>query len=86
MTARRRTSALVSRQPQEGVTTPYPVQTGMIATCDEFYKIIAGDSCVNIANAYGIPLASFYAWNPTVKTDCSGLQASEYVCVGVSSA
>lgn len=68
-----------------GVTTPYPIQTGMIATCDDFYKIIADDSCVDIANANKIPVASFYVWNPAVKTDCSGLQANEYVCVGVSS-
>ncbi|CAG8010468.1 unnamed protein product [Penicillium nalgiovense] len=68
-----------------GVTTPYPVQTGMVATCDAFYKVIADDSCVDIANANGVPVASFYAWNPAVKTDCSGLQVSEYVCVGISS-
>ncbi|CAG8935539.1 unnamed protein product, partial [Penicillium salamii] len=68
-----------------GVTTPYPIQTGMVATCDEFYKVIADDSCVDIASAKGIPVASFYNWNPAVKTDCSGLQANEYVCVGVSS-
>ena len=68
-----------------GVTTPYPIQTGMVATCDEFYKVIADDSCVDIASANGIPVASFYNWNPAVKTDCSGLQANEYVCVGVSS-
>ncbi|KAJ5175095.1 uncharacterized protein N7482_000972 [Penicillium canariense] len=58
-----------------GVTTPYPVQTGMVATCDEFYKVIADDSSVDIANANGIPVASFYTWNPAVETDCSGLQA-----------
>jgi hypothetical protein len=68
-----------------GVATPYPVQTGMVSTCDKFYKVIADDSCVNIANAYSIPVTSFYTWNPAVKTDCSGLQANEYVCVGVSS-
>lgn len=32
------------------------------------------------------PLSSFYSWNPAVHTDCSGLQASEYVCVGVAGA
>jgi hypothetical protein len=63
-----------------GVTTPYPVQTNMVATCDEFYKVVADDSCVDIANANVIPVASFYAWNPGVKIDRSGLQVSEYVC------
>jgi hypothetical protein len=57
----------------------------MVATCDEFYEVVADDSCVDISNANVISVASFYAWNPAVKTDCSGLQANEYVCVGVSS-
>jgi LysM repeat protein len=67
-----------------GVTTPYLVQTGMVSTCDKFYKVVADDSCVNIANEYGISMSSFYAWNPAVKTDCTGLQADEYVCVTVA--
>lgn len=29
---------------------------------------------------------AIYSWNPAVHTDCSGLQASEYVCVGVAGA
>lgn len=33
-----------------------------------------------------ISLDSFYACNPAVKTDCSGLQADEYVGVGVKAA
>jgi spore germination protein YaaH len=69
-----------------GVTTPSPIQTGMVSTCDQFYKVIANDGCYDIASSHEITLASFYAWNPAVKTDCSGLQANEYVCVGVSSA
>ncbi|KAJ5167853.1 uncharacterized protein N7482_003447, partial [Penicillium canariense] len=67
-----------------GISTPYPIQTGMVSTCDKFYKVVADDSCVNIANEYGISTSSFYAWNLAVKTDCSGLQADEYVCVAVA--
>lgn len=68
-----------------GVSTPSPIQTGMVSTCDKFYKVIADDGCYDIANDHGIPLASFYTWNPAVKTDCSGLQANEYICVSVKS-
>lgn len=67
-----------------GITTPYPVQTGMVSTCDKFYKVVADDSCVDIANEYGISTSSFYAGNPAVKTDCTGLQADEYLCVAVA--
>ncbi|KAL4733764.1 hypothetical protein BDV11DRAFT_175388 [Aspergillus similis] len=67
-----------------GVSTPSPVQTGIVATCNEFYKVVAGDTCYDIAQDIGIDLDTFYKWNPAVKTDCSGLQADVYVCVGVS--
>ncbi|KAH2688654.1 hypothetical protein KXV51_008783 [Aspergillus fumigatus] len=35
--------------------------------------------------AYGnFTLSQFYQWNPAVKTDCSGLQAGYFVCIGVA--
>jgi hypothetical protein len=63
------------------ISTPSPIQTGMVSTCDDFYKVIPNDSCYDIASNHSIPLSSFYDWNPAVKTDCSGLEANEYVCV-----
>lgn len=69
-----------------GITTPAPIQTGMVPNCNDFYKVVTNDQCGQIASAYTIPLSSFYSWNPAVHTDCSGLQASEYVCVGVAGA
>jgi len=30
--------------------------------------------------------SDFYAWNPAVQTDCSGLEASVYVCIGTTGA
>lgn len=68
-----------------GITTPSPIQTGMVSNCDALYKFIADDSCYDIANNHAVSLSNFYTWNPAVKTDCSGLQANEYVCVGVES-
>ncbi|KAJ5085779.1 hypothetical protein N7532_010550 [Penicillium argentinense] len=67
------------------IVTPYPIQTGIISTCDKFYKVLADDSCSDIANENDIPLPSFYDWNPAVKSNCAGLQAKEYVCVGTAS-
>ncbi|KAL2787767.1 hypothetical protein BJX66DRAFT_340850 [Aspergillus keveii] len=66
-----------------GISTPSPVQSGMTTACNDFYFVVAGDGCYNIAQDNAIPLSSFYDWNPAVKTDCSGLQASVYVCVGI---
>lgn len=47
---------------------------------DEFHKVVAGNWCFDIANNYGISLSLSI---PVVKSDCSGLQASKYVCVDV---
>jgi len=66
------------------VTTPTPTQTGMVANCRKFYYVVPGDGCYNLAVAQGIALSDFYGWNPAVKTDCSGLQAGYYVCVGIA--
>jgi hypothetical protein len=55
----------------------------MIDTCKVFYYVVADDGCWAIANSYGILLDDFYAWNPAVKTDCSGLWPDYYVCVGI---
>ncbi|EAW14094.1 putative LysM domain protein [Aspergillus clavatus NRRL 1] len=63
---------------------PSPTQSGLISTCDAFYKVQAGDICYNIVTSFGnFTIDQFYQWNPAVKTDCSGLQAGYYVCVGV---
>ncbi|KAK3935764.1 hypothetical protein QBC46DRAFT_42828 [Diplogelasinospora grovesii] len=62
--------------------TPTPFQTGMATNCRRFYDVHAGDGCLNLASEAGVALTDFYAWNPAVKTDCSGLQASVFVCIG----
>ena len=69
-----------------GIPTPTPTQTGMVDTCNKFYYVEAGDLCGDIAKEHGISLDDFYSWNPDVKTDCTGLIAEYYVCVGVSAA
>ena len=77
------TSSTKSTSSTTGIVTPSPVQSGMVAACDKFYDVHSGDGCSAIAQSYSIALSNFYAWNPAVSTDCSGLQASVYVCVGV---
>lgn len=77
-------STTTTGSPTTGVSTPTPVQTGITASCDEFYYVQSGDGCWAIANSYGIDLDDFYAWNPAVGSDCSGLWPNYYVCVEVS--
>ncbi|KAH8682067.1 hypothetical protein BX600DRAFT_544498 [Xylariales sp. PMI_506] len=77
------TTTSTSSTSNNGVSTPQPIQTGMVSSCDKFYLVASGDSCANIASSYGISLAQFYAWNPAVGTTCASLDADDYVCVGI---
>ena len=67
----------------DGVSTPKPVQTSMVANCIKFYLVQSGDGCPGIADGNGISLAQFYSWNPTVGSTCTKLIADDYVCVSI---
>ncbi|KAL6867810.1 carbohydrate-binding module family 50 protein [Trichoderma novae-zelandiae] len=77
------TSRTTTTSAGNGIATPTPTQTGMVKNCNKFYLVVSGDGCFDIAAANNIALDDFYTWNPAVKTDCSGLFPSYYVCVGI---
>lgn len=66
-----------------GITTPTPIQTGMVSNCNTFYLVVSGDQCGTIASSHGISLANFYLWNPAVGSSCGTLGLGDYVCVNV---
>ncbi|KAH7016497.1 uncharacterized protein B0I36DRAFT_369018 [Microdochium trichocladiopsis] len=65
-----------------GVTTPLPIQSGMTTNCRRFYKVQPGDTCDAIIAASGIYGPNFYIWNPAARSDCSGLWANTFCCIG----
>jgi len=67
--------------PGNGITTPTPIQPGMVNNCDSFYLTKSGDQCGTIASAKGISLSQFQQWNPTVGAACGGLWGNAYVCI-----
>jgi hypothetical protein len=65
-------------------TAPSPTQDGLISICNNFYKIVKGDTCAKIVQAYGTSnVAQFTQWNPAVGDDCSGLWTQTHYYVGV---
>lgn len=66
-----------------GVTTPSPIQTGMVSGCDAFYYVVSGDSCTSIATAEDVTVADLEEWNPAIGSDCTNLWLETYICVGV---
>ncbi|KAK4096007.1 carbohydrate-binding module family 50 protein, partial [Parathielavia hyrcaniae] len=69
--------------PGNGVSTPVPTQPGMISYCNKFHFVQQGQTCATIAALYSISAAQFIQWNSAAGSDCSGLWASTYACVGV---
>jgi LysM repeat protein len=55
----------------------------MVSDCNDFYYVEVGDSCASIAAVNGITTAQLLEWNPTVGSNCAGLWADAYVCVGL---
>ncbi|WPG98094.1 Hypothetical protein R9X50_00088000 [Acrodontium crateriforme] len=74
------TSPAVTK-PSNGITTPTPIQDGMTGNCNKFDLVQSGDTCDAIASKYGIPLSTFYTWNPAVGSSCAYLDLGDYVCV-----
>ncbi|PYH81903.1 hypothetical protein BO82DRAFT_414824 [Aspergillus uvarum CBS 121591] len=64
--------------------TPTPTQTGMVSGCLRFYDVQSNDDCYDLASEAGVQLSDFYSWNPALGTDCAGLEASTYVCIGTT--
>jgi hypothetical protein len=47
---------------------PSPTQSGLTSNCNNFHKVITDDSCTVIEDEYGIPAATFSAWNPAIDS------------------
>ncbi|KAJ5798431.1 uncharacterized protein N7503_007727 [Penicillium pulvis] len=77
------TTAVTTTSAGNGVTTPTPIQPGMVSNCNKFHDVVSGDGCQTIANAAGITLTQFETWNTEVGSSCSTLWLGYYVCIGI---
>jgi hypothetical protein len=74
---------MTSTAPSNRITTPSPIQDGMVTNCDGFYLVKSGDQCQSIADGNGITLTQFYAFNPAVGTQCESLWGGTYACIHI---
>ena len=58
-----------------------PIPSGTISDCTYFVDAASGDTCASIAAAWGITTAQFTMYNPSVKSNCSGLVIGDSYCV-----
>ncbi|KAK6513085.1 hypothetical protein TWF506_009249 [Arthrobotrys conoides] len=67
-----------------GISTPSPIQTGMIKSCNKFHLVAEGQSCPNIVSKYpGTSIDLLFKWNPAIGKTCTSMWAKTYLCVGV---
>lgn len=76
-------STPTTTKPGNGITTPTPIQPGMVGNCNKFHPVKETTTCQGILDYQKITLANFFKWNPAVKKDCSGLLRGTNACVGV---
>jgi LysM repeat protein len=68
-----------------GPTPPAPTHSGQPENCNTWHVVESGDSCQSVADAAGITLSQFLAWNPAVSSDCvDNFWLGQAYCVGVS--
>ncbi|KAJ5653870.1 hypothetical protein N7490_000873 [Penicillium lividum] len=58
-----------------------PTPTDTVSGCQEYYTVVSGDDCSSILTEFGITLAQFYAWNPSIGSTCAYLWLNEAYCV-----
>ncbi|KAL4866239.1 hypothetical protein BDV12DRAFT_199430 [Aspergillus spectabilis] len=49
--------------------------------CYSWYETVEGDTCNSVLETADIALDAFYAWNPSIKEDCSNLWLNTSYCV-----
>jgi LysM repeat protein len=77
------TKASTTAKSPNGISTPPPIQTGMVGNCKRFHMVKSTTTCDSIQKYYKITMAQLVKWNPVIGSKCTGLWANYNVCVGV---
>ncbi|XP_014562094.1 carbohydrate-binding module family 50 protein [Bipolaris victoriae FI3] len=63
---------------------PSSVPQNQISTCNTWYKADGSETCDEIISMYGrFSKNDLIKWNPTVGTNCGGIAANQYLCIGI---
>ncbi|KAJ9307102.1 hypothetical protein DTO217A2_3340 [Paecilomyces variotii] len=67
------TTATASSTPSTTSTAsvPGPTTSGIPSNCNKYYVVQTGDTCPSVESKFGITSTEFFAWNPSVSTDCT---------------
>ncbi|KAH7228396.1 LysM domain-containing protein [Fusarium solani] len=70
-------------QPGNGISTPTPIQAGMVSNCNKFHIIGSTTTCQGIIDYNKITMANFKKWNTGINSACPNLWLGSYACVRV---
>lgn len=57
-----------------------PRASGEVTDCTAWYQVTSDYSCEDMLDDTGMTIDQFYAMNPSVKSDCTGLSLGTYYC------
>ncbi|WYZ42085.1 hypothetical protein EsH8_V_000980 [Colletotrichum jinshuiense] len=79
------TNQTITRPSSSDAWPPSKTQAGQPSYCNNWHFVEGGQTCSNIIGLYSTWMSTddFYAWNPAVGQDCSGLYVYYWVCVGI---
>ncbi|CAN9317990.1 unnamed protein product [Alternaria alternata] len=69
-------------QSGNGVSTPTPVQPGIVKNCNKFFFVEGGYTCDVINQKTGARVADIISWNG-LNSGCTNIWGSTYACIGV---
>ncbi|EPS35517.1 hypothetical protein H072_11033 [Dactylellina haptotyla CBS 200.50] len=69
--------------PNNGISTPSPIQAGMIKSCNKFHLVASGQSCQDIMAKYSVSILNLFNWNPAIGAQCTSMWAQTYLCIGI---
>ncbi|WAO94383.1 Hypothetical protein NCS54_01196400 [Fusarium falciforme] len=72
-----------TKGPSNGISTPSPIQAGMVSNYNKFHLVNSTTTCTSIQNYYKITMADFAKWNPTIGSKYTALWANYHVCIGI---
>ncbi|KAK2760016.1 hypothetical protein FQN54_002752 [Arachnomyces sp. PD_36] len=70
--------------PPTVTSSPSPVPTGQTDSCTSWYQATGDETCDDVVRVFvAFSKADFISWNPSVGSDCGGMEKGLFYCVGV---
>ncbi|KAK8109309.1 carbohydrate-binding module family 50 protein [Apiospora sp. TS-2023a] len=73
--------ALPGPPPTATVKPPNPRAVNESSDCTQWFQADEGDTCEAFLGSFGLKFDQFFAMNPSIKSDCTGMAQGTYYCI-----